>query len=132
MRRFIISIASIALALSASQASAAGFGFSFDWGGLKKCTSGSPNTVPNPAFKLSGVPQGTATIRFAMKDINVPSYNHGGGKAKYTGSNTIAPGAFKYRSPCPPSGRHTYEWTAPALDAKGKKLAVAKARRNYP
>lgn len=46
--------------------------------------------------------------------------------------NTIAPGAFKYASPCPPGGKHTYEWTAVARDKAGKTLATAKARRKYP
>ncbi|MCO6186045.1 phospholipid-binding protein [Rhizobium sp. L1K21] len=108
---------------------------SFDWGNLKKCTSGNPNTVPNPVFKLKNVPEGTNWIYFRMKDRNVPSYNHGGGWVQYSGKDTISPGAFKYKSPCPPSGSHTYEWTA---SAKGKKssfggtIATAKASRDYP
>ena len=116
----------------AETASAADFGFSFDWGNIKRCTSGNPNRVPNPVFSLKNVPAGTAKINFRMKDLNVPSYNHGGGKANYSGSATSAPGAFKYKSPCPPGGQHTYEWTATALDSKGKKIAVATARKKYP
>lgn len=132
MRHVSVFAAVIFFAFQLTPARAADFGFSFDWGNIEKCTSGRPNRVANPVFKLKNVPEGTATIQFRMKDINVPSYNHGGGKAKYTGSNTIAPGAFKYKSPCPPGGRHTYEWTATARDAKGKKLAVATARKQYP
>ena len=111
---------------------AAAFSISFGWGNLKKCTSGNPNRVSNPAFKLSGVPDGTAKIRFKMKDLNVPRYNHGGGTVKYSGGSTIASGAFSYKSPCPPDGAHNYEWTATALDSKGKKLGEAKARKRYP
>ena len=85
---------------------AAAFSISFSWGNLKKCTSGNPNRVSNPAFKLSAVPDGTAKIRFKMKDLNVPSYNHGGGTVTYSGGSTIAPGAFNYKSPCPPNGAH--------------------------
>ncbi|MCB1416357.1 MAG: hypothetical protein KDJ64_08075 [Nitratireductor sp.] len=99
---------------------------------MKKCTSGNPNRVSNPAFKLSAVPDGTAKIRFKMKDLNVPSYNHGGGTVTYSGGSTIAPGAFNYKSPCPPNGAHNYQWTATALDAKGKKLGEAKATKRYP
>lgn len=132
MRHFLLSVTAISSILLVTPAHAADFGFSFDWGNIKLCTSGHPNRVPNPVFNLRNVPQGTATIRFRMKDIDVPSYNHGGGKAKYSGSATIAPGAFKYKSPCPPGGRHTYEWTATALDGKGKTLAVATARKKYP
>lgn len=113
-------------------ATAADFSIGFSWSGLKKCTNGYPNRVNNPKFTLKSVPAGTARIDFKMKDRNVPSYNHGGGKVKYKSGSSIARGAFKYKSPCPPNGKHTYEWTATARDAKGKKLAVAKARKSYP
>jgi hypothetical protein len=132
MRHFLLSVTAISSILLVTPAGAADFGFSFDWGNIELCTSGHPNRVPNPVFNLRNVPQGTATIGFQMKDINVPTYHHGGGKAKYSGASTIAPGAFKYKSPCPPGGRHTYEWTATALDGKGKTLAVATARKKYP
>jgi phosphatidylethanolamine-binding protein (PEBP) family uncharacterized protein len=112
---------------------AAAFSFTFDWAGLKLCTSGSPNTVVNPRFVLSDVPPGTAFIRFRLVDRNVPDYDHGGGLVAWTGSGVIAPGAFRYKSPCPPNGRHTYEWTATAQSRKnGGKLGVAKAALPYP
>ena len=132
-RMWFVAIASImAIVFQMQPAQAADFKIGFTWGNLKKCTSGNPNRVKNPKFTLSGVPKGTTTIKFAMKDLAVPSYNHGGGKVKYSGGSSIAPGAFKYKSPCPPGGRHTYQWTAIALDAKGKKLATATAKRKYP
>ena len=72
-------------------------------------------------------------LRFKMKDKDVPGYNHGGGKIKnYGGETVIQPGAFKYKSPCPPSGSHTYEWTITAIGDKKKKLGKAKATREYP
>lgn len=109
------------------------FEIGFEWGGLKLCTSGNPNTVTNPKFTLKDVPAGTEYIRFRLVDRNVPSYNHGGGTVKWDGKSTVAPGMFKYKSPCPPGGRHTYEWTATALKSKtGGKLGEAKARRTYP
>lgn len=117
---------------TSSPVSAAGFELSFDWGDIPLCTSGTPNIVPNPEFRLAGVPDGTATIRFRMVDLDVPSYPHGGGDVPWAGEPMIAPGAFEYRSPCPPSGRHTYEWTATALSADGNPLATAKAARVYP
>ena len=128
----IIFISCLPLAFGVSSASAADFSIAFDWGNLKKCTSGNPFTVPNPKFTLRGVPAGTATLQFRMVDLAVPSYPHGGGKIAYKGEATIGPGAFKYRSPCPPQGRHTYQWTATALDAQGKKIGEAKARKPYP
>ena len=109
------------------------FSISFEWGDIKKCTTGYPNKVSNPIFTLNNVPEGTKFLKFKMKDKNVPSYNHGGGKIEYFGENVIEPGAFKYKSPCPPGGRHTYEWTVTAQSKKsGGKLAVAKAKKKYP
>ena len=50
----------------------------------------------------------------------------------WSGQKTIEPGAFKYESPCPPSGPHTYEWTATAQSSKSSgKLGTAKAKRKY-
>lgn len=119
------------LSLLASPAVA--FDFSFDWSGLKSCTTGQPNTVANPAFQLREVPAGTKYIRFKLKDKDVPGFNHGGGVVAYKGQKVIQRGAFKYKSPCPPSGRHTYEWTATAQTKKnGGALGKAKSARKYP
>ncbi len=123
----------LTLALLLSPGTAAAFTISFDWSGLKRCTSGSPNTVPNPPFVLADVPEGTKFIRFKMVDQNKRSVNHGGGVVAYSGQTTIAPGAFKYKSPCPPNGPHLYEWTATAQTEKGGgTLDTAKARLPYP
>ena len=130
--RILVGAFALAVVTGSTAASAADFSVGFSWGNLKKCTSGRPNSVANPQFSLRSVPEGTARIDFKMVDLNVPKYNHGGGKVKYTGQKTIASGAFRYKSPCPPSGRHTYEWTATARDSSGKTLATAKARRAYP
>ena len=54
-----------------------------------------------------------------MKDKQSP-FNHGGGKVEYTGQTTIEPGAFKYKSPCPPGVVHTYVWTVTAKNEKKK------------
>jgi len=83
-------------------------------------------------FKLSNVPEGTKILQFRMKDKNAPGYNHGGGKVEYSGQNTIEPGAFKYKSPCPPGGVHTYIWTVTAKNEKKKKIGKATAKRKYP
>ena len=121
------------LALLLSPGTAAAFTISFDWDGLKRCTSGNPVSVPNPAFVLTDVPEGTRFIRFKLVDLNKRSVNHGGGVVAYAGESTIAPGAFKYKSPCPPNGAHMYEWTATAQSEKdGGKISTAKAKRPYP
>lgn len=120
----------VALALCASAAHA-DMSLSFDWGDIPLCTSGNPNRVDNPEFVISGVPEGTTKIEFRLKDLDVPSYNHGGGTVKVSSSGTVPSGAFRYKSPCPPGGTHTYEWTATAK-AGSKTLARARARRKYP
>ena len=125
----------ILLSLFATPAIAAEFTISFEWGDIPLCTSGQPNTVPNPRFILSNVPEGTKFIQFMMTDLDVPSYNHGGGTVEYAGDDIIEPGAFTYLSPCPPSGSHSYQWTATAKKKSGMfggSLGKAKATRNYP
>ncbi len=111
------------------------FTISFEWGDIPLCTTGSPNTVPNPIFVLSNVPKGTKFIIFTLKDLDAPNYNHGGGTIEYTGNNDIEPGEFKYQSPCPPSGSHRYQWSAKAKKKKGMfggALGTAKAIKIYP
>lgn len=132
MKTPVLAFIVLALATFTATDRVEAFSLGFQWGKLKLCNTGRPNRVKNPTFTLRSVPKGTATIQFKMKDLNVPGYNHGGGKVKYSGGSTIKPGAFKYKSPCPPGGKHTYEWTAIAKDKKGKKLATARAKRQYP
>lgn len=125
----------VLLALCVQVGAAEAFGISFDWKGLKLCTSGRPNVVPSPAFQVRDLPAGTQSIVFKMVDRNVPRYNHGGGKVNVSRSGQLPAGAFRYKSPCPPSGSHVYEWTATAKSApggRGKTLGVAKAQRKYP
>ena len=111
---------------------AAEFSFTFEWGDLKLCTSGRPNRVTNPVFKLSNIPEGTVLLKFKMTDLKVRNYNHGGGKMEYNGETIIDSGAFKYKSPCPPNGSHKYEWRIRAYDANDDKIGSAKFVRKYP
>ncbi|MCE6957915.1 hypothetical protein LAZ40_02430 [Cereibacter sphaeroides] len=102
---------------------------------MKSCTNGQPRKVDSPAFTVTGRPEGTETIEVRLKDLEAPRYNHGRGSVAVTANGTVAPGAFRYASPCPPSGRHTYEWTATAKTGKAdgnRKLGIAKARKTYP
>ncbi len=132
MTKFFTRMALIAgLGLAAGHAHAFEINFTFD--GLKLCTSGNPNTVKSPAFAVRNVPAGTKYIRFKLVDRDVPNYNHGGGVVAYNGGKVIAPGQFKYKSPCPPNGKHTYEWRATAQKSKsGGKLATTARARQYP
>lgn len=119
-----------ALALS-SGAAVAEMSLSFDWGNIPACNTGKPNTVGSPRFVVAGVPQGTTSVEFRLKDLDAPRYKHGGGKVAMTGDGVVPFGAFKYKSPCPPRQVHTYQWTATAH--KGKTvLAKATAQRRYP
>ena len=122
--------AAILFALGAGAAHAE-FAIAFDWSGLKLCNTGNPNRVGNPAFVVKGLPKGTDNVEFRLTDLNVPSYNHGGGKLLMSADGKPPPGLFKYASPCPPDGVHTYEWMATARQGN-KVLARAKAQHNYP
>jgi hypothetical protein len=128
MKRLLPAIVAL---LALAQPAAADMKLSFTWGAIPSCTNGRPNTVANPEFTLGGVPAGTTRIDFRLTDLDVPSYNHGGGKVKMTGSGKVPSGLFKYKSPCPPGAVHTYQWTATAK-AGNKTLATAIARRKYP
>ena len=129
--RFALSLVALGLSLGTAAPAAADFKLSFKWGNIPLCTSGRPNRVANPEFVLKGLPAGTTSVEFRLKDLDVPTYNHGGGKVKLTKSGKVPSGVFKYKSPCPPNGSHTYEWTATAR--KGNKvIARAKAQRKYP
>ena len=110
-----------ALALTTSGAFA--FSASFRW------CSGSPS------FTLSDVPAGTAALQFAMTDLNVPSFHHGGGKVPYSGQTAVPCGAFSsgFIGPSPPPGQaHTYEFSIRALGANGAVLATTMATRKFP
>ncbi|WP_439361144.1 hypothetical protein [Bradyrhizobium sp. DASA03007] len=84
-------------------------------------------------FALSGVPKGTTTLQFHMIDLQVPSYNHGGGTVPYKGQSTIACGALNnYSPPSPPSGSHSYQITATAFGAANSNLGSATFTREFP
>ena len=85
---------------------------SFDWGDIPLCTTGKPNVVTNPTFSLSAIPKDAKWAYFKLVDRNVRNYKHGGGWVELKGNTKINPGIFKYKSPCPPGGKHTYRWTA--------------------
>jgi phosphatidylethanolamine-binding protein (PEBP) family uncharacterized protein len=104
-----------------------GFSVAFTWDGTKSCFD-----PQSPPFTLSGVPPETKTLRFTMKDLEAPDFDHGGGTIAYDGQQRIPRGAFTYRGPCPPQGQHHYEWQVAALDAAGKALAIATMVRSFP
>jgi phosphatidylethanolamine-binding protein (PEBP) family uncharacterized protein len=122
----VLTAASIALATLTIASPASAMSASFSWNGITACSG------PSPAFTVSGAPAGTASLRFAMRDQNVPDYNHGGGTVAFAGGK-VAQGAISYRGPCPPGGEsHLYIWTIEALDGSGKVLATTTAQGKFP
>ena len=115
-----------AAVLFAAMSSASAMGLNFAWGPTKKCFD-----PKSPPMVVTKVPDRTAKLRFKMVDLNAPNYPHGGGTVKWSGKKAIPYGAFRYKGPCPPSP-HTYRITVQALDAKGKVLAKASAKRRFP
>jgi len=89
----------------------------------------------SPSFELKDVPAGTAKLNFAMTDLDVPSFHHGGGTVAYSGHTTVPCRAFSasFLGPSPPHGQfHTYEFTVKALGADDAVLATTTARRKFP
>ena len=116
-----LGIAGCALFLTTSGAFA--FSASFAW------CSGSPS------FALTDVPQGTVRLRFAMTDLNVPNFHHGGGTIAYSGQTAVPCGAFSsgFTGPSPPAGQvHTYQFSVKALGPNGAVLATTTTPRRFP
>ena len=128
MKSLALAVSALCFSVSAAQAE---FSMTFEWGDIPRCTSGSPNTVGNPRFVLHDIPAGTQTIEFRLRDLNAPNYNHGGGRVTTNGATVIPFGTFRYRSPCPPGGVHTYRWTATARNGNSV-LGSTTAERQYP
>ena len=102
-------------------------GVDFSWEDTSRCSSTSP------AFTITDVPQQTDQLHFKMKDLNVPSFNHGGGTIEYSGGSQVPAGAFSYTGPCPPGGSHNYEFTVEAIDTDtATVIARGKAVRTFP
>jgi phosphatidylethanolamine-binding protein (PEBP) family uncharacterized protein len=103
------------------------FSVDFSWSGTAACFD-----PQSPAFSLTGVPTGTKQLKFTMRDLDAPNFQHGGGTVPYRDQNQIARGAFSYRGPCPPQGRHRYQWTVEAQDDAGRTLATTTVTKEFP
>lgn len=103
----------------------------WDWKASHRCSTSSP------PLAVTGIPADTKTLQVAMVDLQVTSYDHGGGSAAHTGgaAMTIPEGALKgYAGPCPPnysSFGHDYEFTVRALGADGKELGRAVKAKTF-
>jgi hypothetical protein len=100
----------------------------FSWAGIQACSHESPE------IRVSNVPEGAEELRVKLQDISLPAWNQGGGTVKHDGSGIIPAGALKvgYNGPCPPSGRHKYEFSVMAVNADGVIIGFGKARQSFP
>lgn len=101
---------------------------SFEWTKKSACSTTSPLIL------VTNIPKETKFLKVEMVDLDMPTYDHGGGEVSYDGSNTIKEGALKtYAGPCPPPGvEHSYEITVKALSADKKLiLGHGKAIRKF-
>ncbi|GGF65927.1 hypothetical protein GCM10007301_27030 [Azorhizobium oxalatiphilum] len=128
MAKTALKAAALMSAVLMSEGQAAGaFSASFSWNGIPACSGTSP------AFTIRGAPNGTARLRFAMRDYDAPNYNHGGATVAYDGKGKVAQGAIGYTGPCPPPGSvHRYIWSIEALDASGQVLARTETEGRFP
>ncbi len=86
----------------------------------------------SPEITVGNVPEGTKSFKVKLIDFQARSYNHGGGTVDNDGSGKIAEGALdSYKGPCPPSGKHTYQFTVKALDGEGDTLASGTAKQKF-
>ena len=109
-----------------------GLTLDWQWKASNRCSSVSP------ALTVGGLPEGTKSLAVTMVDLDVPSYDHGGGSVPHAGGDTaaIAAGALQhFRGPCPPNysaSGHDYEFTVRALAADGRTvLAQGSRKKNF-
>ena len=99
---------------------------SYKWNKSDQCSQVSPE------ISVAGIPAETSQLKVSLKDLDVPNWDHGGGKVDYTGQTIIPAGALKsgYNGPCPPSGSHTYAFKVNAVDAEGTIIGQGKAKQD--
>jgi phosphatidylethanolamine-binding protein (PEBP) family uncharacterized protein len=106
----------------------------YDFGRAQACGEGPYEMSPtrlsrrSPEIRVEGVPEGTRRLRVEMVDLDLASFDHGGGEvpAGGPGRAAAAEGALGgWIGPCPPGGSdHRYEMRVQALDAAGRPLAA--------
>jgi phosphatidylethanolamine-binding protein (PEBP) family uncharacterized protein len=100
----------------------------FTWKDTKACSNISPEIL------VSNLPAEIQIVKVVLTDIDVPTWNHGGGEIDNFGNGKIPAGSLKsgYNGPCPPSGSHRYQFTVKAVDADGVIIGIGKAERKFP
>ena len=127
----ILAIVPLLIGVSCTNESqdAAVMGVEFEW---QPTDFGSSE---NPEIRLTGVPEGTQRFFVGLVDLNVSTYDHGGGFADNDGSGSIARGSINgnYSGPAPwlPGMVHDYEITVKAYDNNGKMIGIGKDVRRF-
>lgn len=119
----------ILLACTNESQDAVVIGVEFEWQSVDFGSS------ENPKIRLTGVPEGSQRFFVGLVDLNVSTYDHGGGFADNDGSGIIARGAVNgnYNGPAPwlPGMVHDYEITVKAYDENGKVIGVGKNVKKF-
>ena len=126
--RMPIIAAGAALTTLSATARADDLGVAFKWSSADRCSHSSPE------IRVSNIPAGTKSLKVRLKDLDVPSWRHGGGTVPADPSGVIPRGALTdgYNGPCPPDGTHHYEITVKAVSADDDTLAEGSAEQSFP
>ena len=105
----------------------------FKWMLKHQCSKSSPE------LKVENIPKGTVEMRIQMIDLDMRTFNHGGGNLKYEAgfpaTFTIAEGALQsYTGPCPPnfsSFGHDYEFYVVAVDKQNNEVGKGSKKKTF-
>ena len=105
----------------------------FKWMLKHQCSKSSPE------LKVENIPKGTVEMRIQMIDLDMRTFNHGGGNLKneagFPVTFTIAEGALQsYTGPCPPnfsSFGHDYEFFVVAVDKQKNEVGKGSKKKTF-
>ena len=105
----------------------------FKWMLKHQCSKSSPE------LKVENIPKGTVEMRIQMIDLDMRTFNHGGGNLKneagFPTTFTIAEGALQsYTGPCPPnfsSFGHYYEFFVVAVDKQNNEVGKGSKKKTF-
>ena len=105
----------------------------FKWMLKHQCSKSSPE------LKVENIPKGTVEMRIQMIDLDMRTFNHGGGNLKneagFPVTFTIAEGALQsYTGPCPPnfsSFGHDYEFFVVAVDKQNNEVGKGSKKKTF-
>jgi len=106
----------------------------FKWMLKHQCSKSSPE------LKVENIPKGTVEMRIQMIDLDMRTFNHGGGNLKneagFPSSFTIAEGALQtYNGPCPPDVEsyygHDYEFFVVAVDKQNNEVGKSSKKKTW-